>query len=165
MWVGPSSTDSALSIETTGRLWGGMVFDSGSCNFLIRASSLADPLANEFEALKSLGPAWFAIKDLLNREWFSRLWVYQEIALASSATVVIGHHSVDWRHFTIALEWLWTRLDQLNQLFPNLAIEDFVTSSMHDFLLVSTRKRPRAINLVISWQHHQNYIVLILETV
>jgi hypothetical protein len=143
VWLGPSSTDSALAIETMGRLGDGMTFDSGSGKFSIRAGSLADLLDNEFEPLKSLRPAWFAIKDLLNRQWFSRLWVYQEIALASTATVVIGHHSVDWTHFATALEWLWTRLDQLNQLFPNLEIEDFVTSSMHDFLLVSTRKRPR----------------------
>ncbi|KAF1972613.1 heterokaryon incompatibility, partial [Bimuria novae-zelandiae CBS 107.79] len=33
---------------------------------------------------------WKAIRALINRPWFSRLWIHQEIALARRATVILG---------------------------------------------------------------------------
>jgi hypothetical protein len=42
---------------------------------------------------------WPAIGNLLNRRWFSRLWIVQEVLLAQKIDVVCGRRSVTW-------EWL-----------------------------------------------------------
>jgi hypothetical protein len=40
--------------------------------------------------------AWAAVARLLGREWFSRLWTYQEKALARSATLLVGGLTMAW---------------------------------------------------------------------
>lgn len=39
---------------------------------------------------------WAALTTLMNREWFSRRWVVQEIALAKKAVVLVGENRVEW---------------------------------------------------------------------
>ncbi|KAJ4420396.1 hypothetical protein N0V82_004385 [Gnomoniopsis sp. IMI 355080] len=47
---------------------------------------------------------WRALLGLMQRDWFSRRWVVQEIALARKATVYCGPDKVDWRDLAIAIE-------------------------------------------------------------
>lgn len=47
---------------------------------------------------------WRALMSLMQREWFFRRWVVQEIALARAATVYCGPHSVPWKEFAVAVE-------------------------------------------------------------
>ncbi|OAG04197.1 HET-domain-containing protein [Paraphaeosphaeria sporulosa] len=47
---------------------------------------------------------WEALLELMQRPWFSRRWVVQEIALAQEATVYCGEHSIGWRDFAVAVE-------------------------------------------------------------
>lgn len=51
------------------------------------------------------------LKDLLNRSWFQRVWVLQEVACARSATIVCGMHTVSSRTFAfvpgIYGRWHW----------------------------------------------------------
>lgn len=49
-------------------------------------------------------PKWRAFLHLMQREWFSRRWVVQEIALAPDATVYCGLDSIKWRELAIAVE-------------------------------------------------------------
>ena len=46
---------------------------------------------------------WTALSDLMKREWFSRRWVVQEIALAKSARLYCGGSSADWSDFAVAV--------------------------------------------------------------
>ena len=39
---------------------------------------------------------WLAIGNLLQRRWFSRLWIVQEVVLAQEIDVLCGRHSVAW---------------------------------------------------------------------
>src|SRR5438034_10143208 len=41
---------------------------------------------------------------LMQRDWFSRRWVIQEIALASKARVYCGPDSIPWKEFAVAVE-------------------------------------------------------------
>jgi hypothetical protein len=63
---------------------------------------------------KILHPAYYSKRDskvnpwpplfaLLRREWFTRVWVIQEAALATKATVVCGSVTMDLDHFNAAL--------------------------------------------------------------
>jgi hypothetical protein len=81
VWLGPSSDDSRLAIKTLSKLAEGierhpenLIYNS----FSPKPNSWAEFLFGNSEALAANSPSWFAIKDLLHREWFSRLWVYQE---------------------------------------------------------------------------------------
>ena len=46
-----------------------------------------------------------AIKQLLNRPWFSRTWVLQEIYMSKSATVWCGEDHVPWERFKKAIHY------------------------------------------------------------
>jgi hypothetical protein len=57
-----------------------------------------------------------ALKDSFGREWFTRVWIIQEIAAASYAIVQCGPHQVPWTTFSAACKQLahetslsWTR--------------------------------------------------------
>jgi hypothetical protein len=47
---------------------------------------------------------WAALFDLMQRPWFSRRWVVQEIALAQKARLHVGVESVAWEAFVIAVQ-------------------------------------------------------------
>jgi hypothetical protein len=47
---------------------------------------------------------WAALLDLMQRPWFSRRWVVQEIALARDAIIYCGHEKISWQKFAIAVE-------------------------------------------------------------
>lgn len=47
---------------------------------------------------------WKALMMLMQREWFSRRWVVQEIALANKATIHCGPDSIPWKEFAVAVE-------------------------------------------------------------
>lgn len=46
---------------------------------------------------------WAALIQLMGREWFTRRWVVQEIALARKATVHCGSHTTTWVDFSEAI--------------------------------------------------------------
>jgi Heterokaryon incompatibility protein (HET) len=47
---------------------------------------------------------WSALLDLMQRPWFSRRWVVQEIALAQDAMLYCGADSIPWKDFAVAVE-------------------------------------------------------------
>jgi len=49
--------------------------------------------------------AWEPLTELFQREWFRRVWVYQESAVASSATVKIGAFDLDWADLCAAVSF------------------------------------------------------------
>lgn len=53
---------------------------------------------------KECSRQWRALMSLMQREWFFRRWVVQEIALAADATVYCGPDEVPWKAFAVAVE-------------------------------------------------------------
>lgn len=47
---------------------------------------------------------WAALLKLMQRPWFSRRWVVQEIALAKKATIYCGWDCIPWKDFAVAVE-------------------------------------------------------------
>ncbi|PMD45671.1 hypothetical protein L207DRAFT_578577 [Hyaloscypha variabilis F] len=136
VWIGPSSEDTGLALTTLRAIASGLYL--GDDGFLVhRPDCWGLSLETDFEALKSKRPNWFAIRNLLRREWFSRLWVLQEVGLATNATLYAGKHNIDWKIFVIALEWLWGILGKLNELIQDLQINDFAENSIHAFIHLS----------------------------
>jgi hypothetical protein len=52
-----------------------------------------DELCDSKEASKK----WGALLDLMQRQWFSRRWVVQEIALAREAVIYCGADKIPWK--------------------------------------------------------------------
>tara|TARA_R110002003_G_scaffold1926_2_gene23733 strand:- start:5380 stop:8391 length:3012 start_codon:yes stop_codon:yes gene_type:complete len=53
---------------------------------------------------KTYTEKWHALMMLMQREWFSRRWVVQEIALARRARIYCGPDSISWKDFAVAVE-------------------------------------------------------------
>lgn len=49
--------------------------------------------------------AYSAIGDFFSHPWFRRVWVLQEVSSASSATVLLGNHSLPWGAVVLAALW------------------------------------------------------------
>jgi hypothetical protein len=62
-----------------------------------------DELCDSKEASKK----WGALLDLMQRQWFSRRWVVQEIALAKDAIIYCGKDKIPWKGvFCLVLSFL-----------------------------------------------------------
>lgn len=62
---------------------------------------------NDFDAIcsdKIYTEKWKALMMLMQRDWFSRRWVVQEIALARKARIYCGRDSIPWKEFAVAVE-------------------------------------------------------------
>ncbi|CAN9143262.1 unnamed protein product [Alternaria sp. RS040] len=53
---------------------------------------------------KKYSKEWHALMLLMQREWFSRRWVVQEISLAKHAQIYCGPYSIPWKEFAVAVE-------------------------------------------------------------
>jgi hypothetical protein len=52
---------------------------------------------------------WFSLARFYDKEWFERIWVIQEAALASSAVALLGNLQFDWDAIGDAALWLHHR--------------------------------------------------------
>ncbi len=144
VWLGPKSENSGLSIETLNRIGKDVHYSAKRRDFRYRTErSWAERLVDDTDALKSNSPGWIAIRDLLHRDWFIRLWVFQETGLATNATIFVGEDHIDWQRFSTALYWIWPILGHLNQIIRDLALGDFASSSVSGFLDITERGDPQ----------------------
>ena len=49
---------------------------------------------------------WRVLGALLSRPWFSRMWILQELGVASSATVACGSQSISWHHVSDTINYM-----------------------------------------------------------
>ena len=64
---------------------------------------------------------WTALADLLKREWFSRRWVVQELALCKSRYVYCGNRSLNWGDLERAITFFSKKIDNILALFTSSA--------------------------------------------
>lgn len=88
VWLGLSADNSDL------------VFDHASA-VVEGFASISDRFVDEnqlpsFHLPGVTDPLWHAIGDLVGRRWFTRLWVIQEVVLASNVIVVCGSKRITW---------------------------------------------------------------------
>lgn len=88
VWLGLSADNSDL------------VFDHASV-VIDRCASISERFVDEnqlpsFKLPDVTHPLWHAVGDLLGRRWFTRLWVIQEVVLASNVIVACGSKRITW---------------------------------------------------------------------
>jgi hypothetical protein len=91
---------------------------------------------------------WHTFGQILRREWFRRVWVLQEVGLASSALVLCGKAELDWDVFACVMRLVLERGSQLFRdqfnLNPEAALlidELFVEGRHRTFLHVLQQTR------------------------
>ena len=60
---------------------------------------------------------WSAFVSLMKREWFSRRWVVQELALADTVYLACGDRFVNWEQFVVAVEFFIASFDTITALY------------------------------------------------
>ncbi|WYZ35468.1 hypothetical protein EsH8_X_000115 [Colletotrichum jinshuiense] len=68
------------------------------------------------------GDTWAGIAQLLNRDYFRRLWVIQEIQLAKEVILCCGNSSVSWDRFCNAVNFLYTSQHLSQSLIPRMRL-------------------------------------------
>lgn len=96
IWLGEASEDSDLAMDFVEELR----------IFLLRPPWRAYESSRLWDKPSTTpgSPNWTALKHLMERSWFSRIWVVQEVALAKSAEVMCGEKTLTWETFSGAIE-------------------------------------------------------------
>jgi hypothetical protein len=107
IWLGPASVNSTLAIETLHSLGSGVTYDPINHSSTVVTGSTINKLEMNPDAIATKELEWEAIQGLLYREWFTRLWIYQEIRLSREhAIVVVGFSELPWSTFEAVIWWM-----------------------------------------------------------
>ncbi|KAL2040278.1 hypothetical protein N7G274_007181 [Stereocaulon virgatum] len=102
VWLGPESDNSAWAIGTLLDLSLSIDVDWRALS-MEPSSQGQSHWADGGEQLPYDDETWQAILHLLQRNWFRRLWIWQEVCLARRATVVCGYETIAWGNFCCAI--------------------------------------------------------------
>lgn len=96
VWLGPSGENSSLAMSFTETIYS------------ILPEIETDPERTMYYVQKypEGGPEWVALANLLNRQWFTRTWVIQEVVMSASATVICGDDTLPWNILARAITGL-----------------------------------------------------------
>lgn len=90
VWLGPDDDDTSVALGTIETLSAGVVVVWHRRNFTTRPDSEAE-IVRKTPRQSTVSPAqWAALKGFINRPWFQRLWIRQEVGLASKFVVQCG---------------------------------------------------------------------------
>ncbi|VUC35364.1 unnamed protein product [Clonostachys rosea] len=106
VWLGPESESSVLAIKTLAFLGQQIVMTMDKWSFTAPGATEIDWCYNA-TLLPYDKKTWRAINSLLQRSWFSRVWIVQEIQLAKDAVLRCGHDEMAWVEFRRAILALW----------------------------------------------------------
>jgi Heterokaryon incompatibility protein (HET) len=132
VWLGKESEDSPAAIKFIQRLLTLEKFDQLS----------KDPVSAE---------EWDALRNLVQRPWFKRRWIVQEIAYARKARVYCGRDELPWENLAGAVSLFALKREDLRDLFqkaPKFAhnpdylgeIEGFGAKTLVDTIDIVMRK-------------------------
>lgn len=107
VWLGTGSEESDLAMCKLAHL--GRQVTLTKDNWLICPPDAEEPYWCESACeVPYSEEVWTAIENLLERSWFSRIWIIQEIQLARCGAVVqCGRQHTQWSHFRSAISCLW----------------------------------------------------------
>ena len=90
-WLGAPTANSNIVTDFVVTLFNAMK-KLASRNAIITADSLCQNIGCEHPS-----PKWLALRNFLKRPWFERLWIVQEIIMASGEMILLcGNFSITW---------------------------------------------------------------------
>jgi len=109
VWLGPEEHDSSHAFDIMHAI--GSSIDVDWTNLTYKTKEAVDnPSSSMLEELQNYGfqdQGAHAVSRLLQRHWFERLWIRQEIGLATQATVRCGRLSMPWHLFQDAIAFIY----------------------------------------------------------
>ena len=105
-WLGERADDSDRGMQFIATL----LEEIKGCNLHELDPAHKRSFMNQFPSFEDEdSPDWVALRNLLERPWFSRLWVIQEMVLSAETILACGNETARWDELTIVLEILLTR--------------------------------------------------------
>jgi hypothetical protein len=138
VWLGLSSEKSALALRTLEHI-GNQVEVTRNHSILPSPDCTVPHLVSTVELPFDEG-VWQAILDILERPWFERVWIVQEIQLGSPTSVVqCGEYQISWYLIRRAISRLWNgapenvmaKLQNIAYLVTNLRGDPLPTLLQH----------------------------------
>jgi hypothetical protein len=113
VWLGQASSDSELLLEMLD-IVASNVEISDDFRYYLPSPNCTDRTAfRQRQPVKFSSQQWRALECLLDRPWFSRLWVWQEIFLSNRRAVVrCGNTEFNWSDFRRTLLTLRRKRDE-----------------------------------------------------
>ncbi|KAF2162754.1 hypothetical protein M409DRAFT_69007 [Zasmidium cellare ATCC 36951] len=146
IWLGLASANSRLAMSTLHYLGQQLEIDSEHIRY--RSPDASEP--DWFRSLCALFydvETWQAIEELVHRDYFERLWIWQEASLANSRAIVLcGQDEIPWQILRKAVVCLRTK-NQLPSitLRHRLSVVEPITYDRQNctlkLLLITSRER------------------------
>ena len=118
IWLGPATHDSGHAVRFLHEISARIAIDW--ITFVIRSTTRAGanwvntqlPSLLDDKTLNSL-------ETLLQAPWFHRLWIWQEVLLSRTAEIYVGHETLPWSDFRVAIVYM-LRTVTLDSNLPNV---------------------------------------------
>ncbi|KAL8833889.1 MAG: hypothetical protein Q9170_004036 [Blastenia crenularia] len=128
VWLGPESHDSQLAMGALALLSSKIRVDWAHLNVTPAADVHGIEPEPDWLDQESSAPlsndTYFALLTFLNRPWFGRLWIWQEVFMAADrAEIVCGRATLSWQAFRMAVLSLFKRRkpQQIRGLYPAIS--------------------------------------------
>ena len=150
IWLGPSSTDSWRAMALVPRLLRAKQAQAAA-NDKRRFYELNVEGQKAYDLPYIIDPAYPALAALLDRAWFSRVWIIQELAVSREAVVLCGSWEHGWDQFVDAIGHAYdllvpaswdntTRFERVVQIeAARRTVRDGGTQSLLGLLLLTRR--------------------------
>ncbi|PMD43718.1 HET-domain-containing protein [Hyaloscypha variabilis F] len=96
VWLGPEREDTQLAIDYCKEVSANITVDWGLQTMAAAPTSKETHWVDRNEIVRWTPDQELAVCDLLKRDWFTRLWIWQEVVLATSVLVMCGLKCLDW---------------------------------------------------------------------
>jgi hypothetical protein len=125
VWLGKEEESTSLAFEMTRAISAAIIPTEWTSANVVRHTEpsmtrLIGPLGNS-EA------HWTALESFMWRSWFTRIWVLQEVGVASSFTIICGKETVKWDHLKATANFLGhprIRVNERLSLCPAISMAD-----------------------------------------
>lgn len=97
VWLGQEDESIPMALETIERLSAGIVMSPHHRNFHTIPGSEAEVVQYRPEESMLTPQHWISLSKLIKRPWFQRLWIRQEVQLASKVLVRCGYSEIIWK--------------------------------------------------------------------
>ncbi|KAE9367255.1 HET-domain-containing protein [Stipitochalara longipes BDJ] len=106
VWLGPEDENSSLAVETLEDIAKDVYFSEGNdrqSRVMEWKNSKTERLRRNAKAQREKVMNWVSVRELFQRAWFTRLWVFQEFELATEVVFLVRKDYNEWKLFK--LDW------------------------------------------------------------
>jgi hypothetical protein len=96
VWLGQEDESTPMVLETIERLSAGIIMEQHHRSCKIIPGSEAEVVKYRSEESTLTPQHWISLSKLIKRSWFQRLWIRQEVQLASKVLVRCGYSEIKW---------------------------------------------------------------------